>query len=238
MTLGALHPFRPAAAALALALALSACGNTPDLGGGLQVSASAARTMIEQRRAAREAQPLQPTAGFPGLDPALIAGRSDPMMGAYLPARAAVSGLVPAGRNGPHATWQTADRVAVTLLGGGLVSSTRGLGDDLHASDLEQSAALVAAGRAGTAARRHVYLDGLFRPQDLRLTCTVTPRGPEVLVLNGQRRPVVRIDEHCRGQGQDFTNTYWRDARGPLIRQSTQWLGPSLGVIHLQRLID
>lgn len=238
MTLRALRPFRPVASALALALALSACGNAPDMGGGLQASASAARGMIEQRRAGREAQPLQPTAGFPGLDPALIAGRSDPMMGAYLPARAAVSGLVPVGQNGPHATWQTADGIAVTLLGGGLVSSTRGMGDDLHASDAAQSAALVAAGRAGTAARRHVYLDGVYRPQELRLTCTIAPRGAEVLVLNGQRRPVVRIDEHCQGQGQDFTNTYWRDARGPLIRQSTQWLGPSLGVIHLQRLID
>jgi hypothetical protein len=238
MSRPALFPLRPLVGALALGLVLTACGNTPDMGSGLQVSADAARGVFAQQRAARTAQPLQPTAGFPGLDPALIAGRSDPMMGAYLPASAAVSGLVRAGQNGPHVTWQTADSIAVTLVGGGLVSSTRGLGDDLHASDLAQSAALVAAGRAGTAERRHVYLDGLSRPQSLRLTCTVTPGGPEVLVLNGQRRPVVRIDERCQGQGQDFTNTYWRDARGPVVRQSTQWLGPSLGVIHLQRLID
>lgn len=223
---------------LGMAALLGGCGNAPELGSGLSASVPMAQGLLQARRGGAQAQPLRPTAGFPGLDPALIAGRTDPTLGAYLPVREAVSGLVLVGRNGPHATWHTADQIALVLYDGGLVASTRGLGPDLHASDVSQSAALIAAGRGGTAERRMVFLDGNYRPRSLRLTCTIAPQGAEVLVLNGQRRPVLRFDERCEGRGQSFTNTYWRDQRGPLIRQSTQWLGPSLGVIHLQRLID
>jgi len=182
---------------------------------------------------------LQPTTGFPGLDPATLGGRTDPMLGAYVASSGAVAGLIPAGPRGPEVfTWMTADNVSLTLRGGGVVQGTRGLGADLHLADVAQTAALLAAGRAGTAVRRHVYLDGLYRPAEIRLDCTITPQGAEVLVLNGQRRPVRRFEEQCAGGGHSVVNTFWRDARGPLIRQSSQWLGPELGMIHLQRLND
>lgn len=223
---------------LGLTALLAGCGNAPEMGTGLATSVSLVQGLVQAQRAGAQAQPLQPTAGFPGLDPALIAGRTDPTLGAYLPSRAAVSGLMLVGRNGPHATWHTADQIALVLYDGGVVASTRGLGPDLHASDVSQSAALIAAGEGGTAERRMVFMDGHYRPRSLWLTCTVTPQGSEVLVLNGRRHAVLRLDESCTGRGQSFTNTYWRDAHGPVIRQSTQWLGPNLGVIHLQRLID
>jgi hypothetical protein len=219
------------------ALALAGCGNAPDAGTGLETALQSLRQVMAAPREGAAARALQPTPGFPGLDPALIAGRSDPMMGAVLPARGAVAGLTPVAL-AARPTWRTADGVSLTLVGGGLVASTRGLGADLDASDVAASAALIEAGRGGTARRRHIYRDALYRPVTLVFDCTIAPVGPEVLVLNGQRRPVLRLDERCAGAGLSFTNSYWRDARGPLIRQSTQWLGPELGVIHLQRLID
>ncbi len=229
---------RPGLLAALLALALSGCSS----GGGMEVGVTPVVAPVLENLRARQAgataAPLRPTPGFPGLDPALIAGRSDPMMGAVVPRRDAVAGLVPLYAGPRHQVWQTADRISITLVSGGVVTSTRGLGPDLHASDAEASASLIAAGRAGQTTRRHVYLDGLFRPQNLSFTCTVQPAGREVLVLNGRQRPVLRIDETCSGSGHSFTNVYWRDAAQPLIRQSTQWIGPDLGVIHLQRLID
>lgn len=219
-------------------LALGACSNAAGFEPGMTAALGPARAMIAQWREAGSAEVLRPTPGFPGLDPALIAGRSDPMMGAVLPSIEAVAGLVPGGESGGHAQWRTADNVAIMLTGGGIVSSTRGLGADLHASDVAQTTALVADGRAGQAERLHVYMDGAYARSELRFTCTVQPQGAETLVLNGRSRPVVRIDEACAGGGVTFTNVYWRDARGPLVRQSSQWLGPELGVIHLQRLND
>lgn len=221
------------AAGVVLAL-LAGCSSSPDMRMGLNTAVEAVTSMREQRNAA----PLQPVGTFPGLDPALLAGRNDSMMGAYLQSSGAVAGLIPAGQSGSYISWRTADGVGLTLVGGGLATSSRGLGMDLHAADVAQSAALITAGRAGTAQRRHVYLDGIYRQTSMRFDCTIQPGGSETLVLNGQRRDVVRIDERCQGEGQSFANIYWRDARSPLIRQSLQWLGPELGSVHLQRLID
>jgi hypothetical protein len=229
---------RPLVALLGAGVALGACSNAPGMDTSLAAVIEPARAMMAENREARVAGPLRPTAGFPGLDPALIAGRSDPMMGAVVPSIDSVAGLVPGGAGNGYFQWRTADNVAITLAVGGLVTSTRGLGADLHASDVAQSVALVAEGRAGQAERRHVYLDGVHAPTEMRFTCTVQPQGRESVVVNGRTHAVLRIDETCAGQGQTFINTYWRDAGSVLIRQSTQWLGPELGVIHLQRLID
>lgn len=223
-------------AALAAALALGACGNSPELGGGTNEALGATRARLAARSA--DTEPLRPTPGFPGLDPALIAAQTVPIMGAYLEAREAVAGLYIGGRSAGIVAWRTADAVGLSLSESGILVSTRGLGEDLMASDSRQSAALIAAGRAGTAERRHVYLDGTFREHSLRLTCTVQPAGPEVLVLNGRTLRTLRIDEHCAGGGHAFVNRYWRDAGGPLIRQSSQWVGPQAGTLHLQRLIE
>ena len=229
---------RSVAAVACAGLALVACSNTPGLDTGLSPMFDPARAALAQMRGGGAAERLQPTPGFPGLDPALIAGRSDPMMGAVVPSSGAVAGLVPGGFGNGYFQWRTADNVAVTLAVGGLVTSTRGLGGDLHASDVAQSVALVAEGQAGQAQRLHVYLDGVYARTEMRFTCTVQPVGRESLVLNGRTHAVLRIDETCTGSDQSFTNTYWRDVGSVLVRQSTQWIGPEVGVIHLQRLID
>lgn len=248
-------PAKGVVMALAAGLALAACGNSADLDattGGEDLAR--VRTGLTQRFArGQEAQaaPLQPVrnvqegtpGGFPGLDPALVAGQQVSIMGAYLEASGAVAGLAAAGQNGGVITWHTADGTALALAGGGIVTSTRGLGHDLHAADTARSAALIAAGHQGTVTRRHVYLDGNFRETTLTLTCTVTPEGRETLALGTRRHDTLRLSETCRtapGTSPEaaFTNRYWRDANATLIRQSAQWIGPEAGTIYLQRLID
>jgi hypothetical protein len=224
---------------VAAALALAACGNAPELRTPFLVAIEDARATLSQRDTT---PPLRPTAGFPGLDPAVIAGRTEPTMGAWLPLREAVAGLGLVAAQGGHAIWQTADNSQITLAGGGVLVSTRGLGADLHASDAAQTVALITAGRAGTATRRHVWVDPLYRQIDLTLSCTITPAGRETLRLNGRAHPVLRLDEACTGSLPTgpvaIANTYWRDVRGPTLRQSIQWIGPDLGQIYLQRLVD
>lgn len=218
-------------------LALTACGNAPGTDSSVfGVAVGAVRTVLPGSGA--QAARLQPTAGFPGLDPALIAGQTGPLMGAYVETRQALAALVPAGQNANTVTWLTADNIAVSLSGPGILTSTRGLGADLHAAETSQTAALIVAGNAGTAQRRHVYLDGIYRPQTVTLTCTLSPAGAETLVLNGRSHRTVRFDETCVGADVPVTNRYWRDARGTTIRQSSQWIGSELGMIHLQRLND
>lgn len=225
-------------AAAAAGIALAGCSNSPTFGtlGYDQIAPSLAA--LGSGRAA-QAERLRPTPGFPGLDPAVIAGVTMPLMGAYLESLQAVSALSPAASNGPVDTWQTSDQVMMSFVGGGVLVSSRGLAGDLHAADASQTAALIGAGRGGAAQRRHVYLDGVFARQTVTLTCTVEPSGAETLRLNGRAHATLRFDETCSdGAGLRVVNRYWRDARGPTIRQSSQWIGPIAGTIHLQRLND
>jgi hypothetical protein len=227
----------PALAALLAGLSLGACGNSADQGSG-----RFADVLPEVQRLVRSdgaaTQRLQPTSGFPGLDPALIAGLTVPLTGAYLEGSGAVAGLTVADRSANGVSWRTADNVGLTLSDTGMLLATRGLQADLQAADSRQSAALIAAGAAGTATRRHSYLDGVYRPVVLELTCTLQPAGHETLQLNGRSLRTLRIDERCEGEGRTVQNVYWRDASGPTIRQSTQWIGPGAGTVYLQRLID
>jgi hypothetical protein len=224
--------------AVVAGLVLSGCGNMAGSEGAILREAGTAVQASLPRSGGAQAARLQPTPGFPGLDPSLIAGQTTATMGAYLEDRQALAALVPSGRNGAVQTWLTADQIALSLTGGGVLTATRGLGSDLHAADAGQTAALIAAGQGGSAERRHVYLDGLFRPVSVTLTCTVQPAGTETLVLNGRRHATLRFDERCQGAEGPVVNRYWRDASGPVIRQSSQWIGPGVGMVHLQRLVD
>jgi len=226
-------------AGLMSGLVLAGCSNSPGLGqGDAEQITQIVRGSIGWVSRDQGATRLQPTSGFPGLDPALLAGYRHPAMGAYVSRTQALAALTLVSSARGLAHWRTTDDVSLTLSGPGVLVATRGLGEDLHAADASQTAALIAAGQAGTAQRRHVYLDGVFAQQRVTLTCTVQPVGPETLVLGGRSLPTLRFDERCEGAGEPIVNSYWRDARGPLIRQSSQWVGPRIGMIHLQRLIE
>jgi len=224
----------------AAVLALAGCGNDPDTAGaGLGAFAPDVRSLIEARRAPdTPAAAPRPGAGFPGLDPALIADFQDPLLGAYIASRGALAGLTVLGTTGDHVVWQTADNIGLTVSDRGLLVQTRGLGADLHVADTRQTEALIAAGQGGTASRRHVYLDGIYSQQDLRMSCTITPAGAETLVLNRRQVATRRFDERCTAPGTEVTNSYWRSAASGRVVQSIQWIGPEIGSIHLQRLND
>jgi hypothetical protein len=216
-------------------LSLAACGNGPS-GPSLESEMLGATRALLQRSTSTQPT-LRPTDGFPGLDPALIAGQPGPLMGAYLETSQALAALSLAGTNGSTQTWFTADQVAMSLSDGGLLVSTRGLRDDLQAADVRQTAALIAAGQSGRAQRRHVYMDGVMVRTSLVLACDVQQVGSQTIVLNSLSYRTLRFEEQCRAEGVTFTNQYWRDASGPVIRQSSQWISPTVGTVHLQRLI-
>ncbi len=226
-----------AAVAVLAELALSGCSNAPERAtAGFGVAAPELRALF--RRGGEATAPLRPTPGFPGLDPSLIAGQTAPMMGAYIEDRQALAALVAVETSAGVTSWRTADSIGLAISDRGMLVATRGLGADLLAADVSQTAALVGSGRSGTAQRRQVYLDGVYGRVNVTLTCTVTPMGAETLVLNGRQHRTLRFDERCTGAGAPVVNRYWRDINGPLIRQSSQWIGADVGTVHLQRLIE
>lgn len=226
-------------AVLALASGLSACASSTD------TEASALTQSVSVLRAAfnasgsEETGSLRPTAGFPGIDPAILAGHSTPLLGVYIESREALAGLSPVEAGAGRIHWRTPDNIEVVTTGTGMLVATRGLGADLQAADARQTAALIASGRSGDAQRRHAYLDGNYAIQDVTLSCQVQRLGEDVIQVNNRSHRVIRFAETCTGLAEPIQNSYWRDAGATgLLRQSIQWVGPDIGRVHMQRLVD
>lgn len=168
------------------------------------------------------------------------AGFSDPLLVGRLESRGVRSGLFLAARNGPVTFWRAADGATVAERGG-VMSATRGLGPDLWGAETEEVAAAVAADRGAEFARAYRHLDGLDQVAITRFRCRLTRGGAETVDVFGQRYATVRFDEVCRpveAGGATVVNTYWRDADGPTMRRSRQWIGPDLGYFFLERMLD
>ncbi|MCP1170496.1 YjbF family lipoprotein [Limimaricola litoreus] len=131
--------------------------------------------------------------------------------------------------NGVSASFAGPQGFTYTMRDGMLVS-TRGLGDDLMATDARQSRAALRAG-GGQARRVHETLDGLDRIERAEFDCTVTPKGVETVDLGTRRVQARRFDESCRGAALLFDNYYWLDAAGEII-SSRQFV--SRGVAYLR----
>jgi hypothetical protein len=141
------------------------------------------------------------------------------------------------GRNGPDSTWRSPEGWGITLGTGNILRSTRGLGYDLMASDPGATATLLAARRAGSSQRVTVHLDGDGNELRRTQTCTLSPDGPETIVIVGQARRLSRISETCQTPDGTRQNLYWLDDSGSAV-QSVQWVGPRIGTLRITTLAD
>lgn len=165
------------------------------------------------------------------------AAAPQPRLRAALPRRGTSADLVAVGQNGDVVTWVSPDEVSLALLEPGVLIATRGLGQDLHIAEAGGSAAALAGGSPGAAARRHLRLGGDQRLAESRHDCTLVAAGPEALRLDDRTVRTLRFEERCSGGvAGSFVNRYWRDATRPVIWQSEQWIGPEVGHVRLQRL--
>lgn len=173
-------------------------------------------------------------------DSLAAAGFSDPLLVGRLESRGVRSGLFLAARNGPVTFWRAADGATMAERGG-VMSATRGLGPDLWGAETDEVAAAIASDRGAGYMRAYRHLDGLDQVVVTRFRCRMTRSGEETVEVFGQRYATVRFDEVCQpadGDGASLENTYWRDAAGPTMRRSRQWIGPDIGYFFLERMLD
>lgn len=139
--------------------------------------------------------------------------------------------------NGAYRTWASAgssDRRNISTRQG-MLTSTRGLNQDLMSSDVSQTLALVKARRSGSAVRVQRYLNGEDQIYELRASCTVS-RGGQTRVQVGEiNRAATEMLESCQSDARSFTNIYRVDASGRIL-QSVQWLNDFYGATVIQQL--
>ncbi|TNJ40988.1 YjbF family lipoprotein [Phaeobacter sp. B1627] len=140
--------------------------------------------------------------------------------------------LLEAERDGVQ-TWLTADGATITIEAG-LLTSAKGFGSGLAASDVRQSAALIGAGQSGQVERFHSFLNSNDETELHAYRCEIRPVGDEDVFLQGLAVPTRKWQEDCFGVAEKFTNAYWLRKDTGRIVQSLQWTGDFLGNLFMK----
>lgn len=138
-----------------------------------------------------------------------------------------------AGTNGQFTTWLGADGIGLTY-NNGVLTGSRGLGDDLIAADVSDVSQALRSGKA-TGTRIHDYLDGLDQIQRRTFQCDYRRLGQETITILEFTYSTQKIVESCVSQTSGFENLYWIDRSG-VIWQSRQWVSDLVGYLDTQRL--
>lgn len=148
-----------------------------------------------------------------------------PRLQVQIESRGANALLSPAAINNDVETWLAVDNISLSFRDGVLVAS-RGLGFDLMAADTRGTIAAFAGMGEDVYRRQMRYLTGEHHSTYLTAGCSMTSAGPET--VDGQQ--LERLEEHCQARQHEFTNLFWRDPNGTVLR-SRQWLSPEIGYI-------
>ncbi|MDQ2094005.1 YjbF family lipoprotein [Rhodalgimonas zhirmunskyi] len=215
------------AAALA-AMVLVSCGNQPDRG----LAMKAVSTNVFKKGGQSKSAPSQQ---LQAVVAQALSSTDLPLAIGVVEGRNATAILTKIESNGAYDTWATPDRRSLVLKRG-LVTATRGLGNDIMSSDLGGVSGLIASRKNGTGPRVMRYLDGENHTIELVMQCSVTRGGEKTLSAGEIRnRKVTEMRESCTAEGRSFTNTYLVDRSGVPV-QSRQWFNPKDGYITIQML--
>lgn len=215
-------------AACAALLATAGCGNDPGAGAGAKLAIATLKGGGGKGGGA---------AGAP--DPAQLVANGlksvkGPVILAIVEGSGAAAAMGQAGTNGAYVTWTTRDKQQLTFRSG-VLSATRGLGNDLIASTAGALIPLIRGRQAGAGTRTHYYLNGEGTLYSRQARCQVTPGSTDGLQIGAVQVSTRRMTETCQGEGMTFENLYWVAADGT-VWQSRQWIGPVAGHVVVQRL--
>ncbi|SMR83592.1 Group 4 capsule polysaccharide lipoprotein gfcB, YjbF [Aliiroseovarius halocynthiae] len=146
----------------------------------------------------------------------------------------AVLAMSPVGRNGSYVTWGSAPGQGVTYQRG-VLANTRGLGSDLMASRIDRAVMAITSGSDADYTRKHYYLGDLGQTTELTLRCSLRRSGSEKVIVGEINADAVIMKEKCRKGQISFTNVYWVDSSGNILK-SSQWVGQRIGSLAIQSL--
>ncbi len=138
--------------------------------------------------------------------------------------------MLNAGSNGSRITFVDSANFSVTLENG-LVVATRGLPRDLIAADVAQSWRAIQSG-GGNSQRRHEFLTNLDAISTELLQCRIASQGSESIERLEKSQNATKFEEVCEGETFQFTNVYWVNGAGKIIR-SLQAISPEAGYLQI-----
>lgn len=207
--------------ALAAVLALAGCSNETDNSGMLSVFKQSLPSIGKK---AAPAAPVDIAAVMKNTQGPVTVIRQKNQANTPVP-------IIQIETNGAYRTYATGSRQSLTFRQG-LVTATRGLGNDLMSSVTSESLALIAARREGTAKRELRYLDGQNDIFVFSFECQIFVTGSGHVRQGTVSAPVTEMTENCVAPTRKFTNTYKVDRSG-MILSSQQWISPYQGYFDI-----
>ena len=137
---------------------------------------------------------------------------------------------VVAGTNGARTTWIDSAGISVTLENG-IVVATRGMPRDLMGAEGGSTWSAIRSG-GGTVQRQHDFLTNQDQTSSEVLQCSIVSKGSEGVSRLRQIYPASRFEEICTSSGLTFTNIYWVNRSGVMIR-SVQAVSPDAGYLQI-----
>lgn len=235
-------PLRAAALGLCAALALTACGSDKqefELPNATLGYLKEATGNVAKRAGRKSNKSASQTAPAAAADPNAIVAKAlsatkGPIAIVVRIDTNAVLAMNPVGRNGGYVTWGSAPGQGITYKRG-VMTNTRGLGEDLMSSRIDAAVSAITSRRDADYTRKHYYLGDLGQTTELALNCSLRRSGTERVALGEVNANAVILKETCRKDAISFTNVYWVDGAGRVLK-SSQWVGQRIGSLAIQNL--
>lgn len=206
-------------AGLAACLALASCGAVTQSGLGARLTGMVTGQEAAPQAAENALVPAEEMIANPGK-----------YMRVNIRDQGAWASLVQAAQNGDRATWIGQSNVSMTFENGLLVA-TRGLPRDLMGADVSQSWAAIENG-GGTAQRRQDYITDQDGISAVLLQCSIVSEGSDPITRAEIAINAVRFKETCTGELLAFSNVYWINQQGKIVR-SLQAVSPDAGYLQI-----
>lgn len=222
------------AAACAVCLSLTACGNDVQARRGAETIKELA-VLAKSRLSGKKAEPVAAADPVAMIDYALRAIPDAPLQFVLMEKSGGFAVSTVQGINRQNVTWISPDKKSITL-STGMVTATRGFGGDLMSVENGGAARLVSGRKSGQVQKTYRFLNGLDETGRFVVNCNIAV-GARDHVSSGEISVSTRVmTESCQSAGgTTFKNTYWIDGAGRMV-QSVQWAGPSVGKIVFRRL--
>ena len=143
--------------------------------------------------------------------------------------------MISTGRAGRYSSWAGLDQAGIVLLDDGILTATRGYGDDLISSDVEDVVEALRIGEGAIAVRVMRFLDGEDDDYTRSMVCSFSDTGPEIITIFDRDISTTAVIEECRSSDEEIRNSYWIGSDG-FIWRSIQYVSPSLGYFQIERL--
>ncbi|MCI2397796.1 YjbF family lipoprotein [Aliiroseovarius subalbicans] len=222
------------AAALCVCLALAACGTDTSKTAGSRAALGAVKSVTGLFAGGGGKAPAKAGPDLADLATRALAATPGPVMLGVVEKYEATLVIAPNASNGDYVTWKTPDLRTFSFKQG-VLTSTRGFGDDLMSSQADDAIAMITQRRTGSATRTWYFLSGVGNTTALKMNCSYATGDPVHLKIGAIDARTTPVVETCQRGGVKVQNLYWVDRAGNVVK-SRQWISGAMGYFVTQML--